>query len=146
MATLPARDSPLWKECKSTMVGSPALVRAQPTRLATITHKIYEGDTFWIDTTVAAKADGYTWYAVKTVSVVGWCASPPLTYTLAPTEPPPLPDDDTEQLPTIPDGLFSAWLSNEELQQAIVLHTQIAIANNEIAALYQAALDRGQGT
>lgn len=146
--TLPSRDSPLWKEAISGTTFDFYTVRSIPHRSGVVYTQILKGDGFSIIPSIEVKADGYKWYPVKTVSVVGWCAAPPLTYTLVTPPPvePPLPDDDTQPIPTLPGAIYSAYLSDDEIRQAIVFHTQIAIANNQIAALYQAALDRGQTT
>ena len=161
MATpaLPPRDSPWWEECKSTTPDPPPSVRSQPSLNGTLIDKIYKDLPFWIDTTTTVKTSLHTWAAVKTGRVVGWCASPPMTYTLVTPEPPP--DDDTQPLPppNTDAPLVTPLLTTDEIRQTIaaytvqrdaldIIHLEIAKFRNaldEQIRILSLAIERGQG-
>lgn len=76
--------------------------------------------------------DGYHWHKVVKDGVTGYVAD---TNAFAWERTPP---------PDVPDGIYSPFLSADEIQQAIALHSAIAEAHRGIAALYSLALERTQ--
>lgn len=120
-----------------------SVVRSAPAATGAELTRLFAGDSIRISTNFEANG-GYNWHKVVKDGVEGYAAdTDALAWERVPEADPDAP------LPDVPDGLFSPFLSADEVRQLIALHTALAAGyrvqagdHDGIAALYRAALER----
>lgn len=116
-----------------------SVVRGAPATSGTELTRLFPGDAIRISENFQV-GGALNWHKVIVGNVEGYTAD---TNDFAWERVPTLPE------PEVPDGLYSAWLTADEIQQLASLHTALAAGyrvmaedHDSIAALYRTAAER----